>query len=194
MTTYLVRTAETNPAGRPSADAAPRTAGSRTAPKKNLSVLTAGILVALTCSILLSLNAIGVTGPTAPSVQLASTVTGIEEHGEPLMRALSGPTIPLEPVSTASQRNAVRSAKGYLDYSAFSRQGLIEQLEYEGFSTADATLAVDSIAVDWNVQAAKAAKAYLDYSGFSRSGLIDQLEYEGYTPAQAAYGATAAGL
>lgn len=110
------------------------------------------------------------------------------------MRALSGPTIPLEPVSTASQRNGVRSAKGYLDYSAFSRQGLIEQLEYEGFSTADVTLAVDSIAVDWNVQAAKAAKAYLDYSGFSRSGLIDQLEYEGYTPAQAAYGATAAGL
>ncbi|GAT00348.1 Ltp family lipoprotein [Mycolicibacterium fortuitum] len=193
MTTYLVRTAETNPAGRPSADAAPRTAGSRTAPKKNLSVLTAGILVALTCSILLSLNAIGVTGPTAPSVQLASTVTNVEEHGDPHARALSGPTIPLE-VSTASQRNAVRSAKGYLDYSAFSRQGLIEQLEYEGFSTADATLAVDSIATDWNVQAAKAAKAYLDYSGFSRSGLIDQLEYEGYTPAQAAYGATAAGL
>lgn len=62
MTTYLVRTAETNPAGRPSADAAPRTAGSRTAPKKNLSVLTAGILVALTCSILLSLNAIGGNG------------------------------------------------------------------------------------------------------------------------------------
>lgn len=63
-----------------------------------------------------------------------------------------------------------------------------------GFSTADAIVAVDSIAVDWNVQAAKAAKAYLDYSGFSRSGLIDQLEYEGYIPAQAAYGATAAGL
>ncbi|ORV21185.1 hypothetical protein AWB98_02035 [Mycolicibacterium conceptionense] len=98
------------------------------------------------------------------------------------------------PGSTVSQRNAVRSAEQYLDYSAFSRQGLIEQLEYEGFSTADATFAVDTITVDWNAQAAKAAKAYLDYSAFSRSGLIEQLEYEGYTPAQAAYGAAAAGL
>ncbi|TMS55084.1 hypothetical protein E0T84_04395 [Mycobacterium sp. DBP42] len=130
----------------------------------------------------------------ATSVQLASAVTSVEERSQPHARALSGPTIPLEPVSSASQRNAVRSAKQYLDYSAFSRQGLIKQLEYEGFSTADATFAVDSIVVDWNVQAAKAAKAYLDYSGFSRSGLINQLEYEGYTSAQAAYGAAAAGL
>ncbi|OMC39071.1 hypothetical protein A5740_02725 [Mycobacterium sp. GA-1841] len=129
-----------------------------------------------------------------PSVQLTGVVTSIEEHSEPNVHALSGPMVPLEPALTASQRNAVRTAKGYLDYTAFSRQGLIQQLAYEGFSTADATFAVDSITVDWNAQAAKAAKAYLDYSGFSRSGLIGQLEYEGYTPAQAAYGATAAGL
>ncbi|OBB19761.1 hypothetical protein A5761_00655 [Mycolicibacterium setense] len=130
----------------------------------------------------------------APAVQLAGAVTSIEEHREPHVRALSGPMVPLEPASTVSQRNAVRAAKDYLDYSAFSRQGLIEQLEYEDFSTADATFAVDSITVDWNEQAAKAAKAYLDYSAFSRGGLIEQLEYEGFTPAQAVYGATAAGL
>lgn len=135
----------------------------------------------------------GVDG-SAPSVQLAGAVTSIEAHYEPHVRALSGPMVPLGPGSTVSQRNAVRSAEQYLDYSAFSRQGLIEQLEYEGFSTADATFAVDTITVDWNAQAAKAAKAYLDYSAFSRSGLIEQLEYEGYTPAQAAYGAAAAGL
>lgn len=137
--------------------------------------------------------AAGVDG-SAPSVRLAGAVTSIEAHDEPHVRALSGPMVPLEPGSTVSQRNAVRSAEQYLDYSAFSRQGLIEQLEYEGFSTADATFAVDTITVDWNAQAAKAAKAYLDYSAFSRSGLIEQLEYEGYTPAQAAYGAAAAGL
>ncbi|MFV8228692.1 Ltp family lipoprotein [Mycolicibacterium fortuitum] len=131
---------------------------------------------------------------TAPSVQLAGAVTSIETHDEPHVRALSGPMGPLGPGSTVSQRNAVRSAEQYLDYGAFSRQGLIEQLEYEGFSTADVTFAVDTITVDWNAQAAKAAKAYLDYSAFSRSGLIEQLEYEGYTPAQAAYGAAAAGL
>ncbi|KAA0117403.1 hypothetical protein CIW51_12610 [Mycolicibacterium sp. P9-22] len=78
--------------------------------------------------------------------------------------------------------------------SAFSREGLIEQLEYEGFSAADATFAVDSITVDWNVQAAKSAQDYLEMSGFSRSGLIEQLVYEGFTPAQAEYGVAAAGL
>ncbi|MFG1793696.1 Ltp family lipoprotein [Nocardia sp. NPDC049149] len=93
---------------------------------------------------------------------------------------------------TASQRNAIRSARQYLDYSAFSRGGLIHQLEYEGFSTADATFAVDSLNVNWNEQAAKSAKQYLEYTSFSRSGLINQLVYEGFTRAQAEYGVNAA--
>ncbi|WP_405160654.1 Ltp family lipoprotein [Nocardia sp. NBC_01499] len=92
----------------------------------------------------------------------------------------------------SSQGNAIRSAQQYLDYSAFSRSGLIHQLEYEGFSTADATFAVDSLNVDWNEQAAKSAKQYLEYTSFSRSGLIDQLVYEGFTRAQAEYGVNAA--
>ena len=33
---------------------------------------------------------------------------------------------------------AVRVAKSYLDYSSFSRSGLLEQLEYEGFSHSQA--------------------------------------------------------
>ena len=41
--------------------------------------------------------------------------------------------------------------------SGFSRSGLIDQLKYEGFSTEDATVAVDSITVDWNEQAARKA-------------------------------------
>lgn len=97
-------------------------------------------------------------------------------------------------LSPASQQNAVRSAEDYLDMSGFSRHGLIEQLEYEGFSTEDASFAVDHITVDWNVQAARSAKDYLDMSGFSHSGLVDQLVYEGFTPAQAEYGVAAAGL
>ena len=90
---------------------------------------------------------------------------------------------------TAGQENAIESAESYLDYSAFSRQGLIEQLEYEEFSTADATFAVDHVTVDWNAEAVESAKSYLEYSSFSKSGLIEQLEYEGFTPAQAQYGA-----
>jgi spermidine/putrescine-binding protein len=88
----------------------------------------------------------------------------------------------------------VRAAKQYLDYTAFSRQGLIQQLEHDDYSTEDATFAVDSITVDWNAQAAKAAKQYLDYTAFSHGGLIEQLEHDGYTPAQAAYGVAAVGL
>ncbi|MFF0490478.1 Ltp family lipoprotein [Nocardia sp. NPDC004068] len=93
---------------------------------------------------------------------------------------------------TPSQRNAIQSAQQYLSFSAFSRSGLIHQLEYEKFSTADATFAVDSLNVDWNEQAVRCAKQYLDYTSFSRSGLIDQLVYEGFTRAQAEYGANAA--
>jgi hypothetical protein len=96
---------------------------------------------------------------------------------------------PAKPQVSSSQRNAVRSAQQYLEFSAFSRSGLIDQLEYEDFSTEDATYAVDSLDADWNEQAARSAEQYLDFTSFSKSGLIDQLVYEGYTYAQAEYGA-----
>jgi len=94
--------------------------------------------------------------------------------------------------ATISQQNARRKAQQYLNYTAFSRQGLIEQLVYEGFSVDDATFGVDSITVDWNQQAAKKAQQYLNYTSFSRQGLLEQLQYEGFTPSQAAYGVAAA--
>jgi hypothetical protein len=97
-------------------------------------------------------------------------------------------------LSPVSQQNAVSAAEDYLKMSAFSRQGLIEQLEYEGYSTSDATFAVDHITVDWNQQAVRAAKEYLKMSAFSRSGLIEQLEYEGFTSSQAVYGVAGTGL
>jgi len=93
---------------------------------------------------------------------------------------------------TVSQQNAIESAESYLRFSAFSRSGLINQLEYEGFSNSDATFAVDSLSVDWKEQAAKSAENYLEYSSFSLSGLIDQLVFEGFTRSQAEYGAGAA--
>jgi hypothetical protein len=104
------------------------------------------------------------------------------------------PPAPVEPQMTISQENALESAESYLSYTAFSRSGLIKQLEYEGFSTADAEFAVDTVTVDWMEQAALSAKSYMDYSSFSRSGLIKQLEYEGFTSDQAEHGANSAGL
>lgn len=76
----------------------------------------------------------------------------------------------------------------------FSRKGLIEQLEFEGFSEEDAIYAVDSIEVDWKEQAARAAENYLDNMSFSRKSLIEQLEFEGYTPEEAEYGVSTTGL
>lgn len=90
---------------------------------------------------------------------------------------------------TTGQTNALQSAKSYLDYSAFSHDGLISQLEYEGYSTEDSTYAADNCGADWNDQALKSALSYLDYSGFSYSGLIKQLEYEEFTTEQATYAA-----
>ncbi len=100
---------------------------------------------------------------------------------------------PAAPELTLSQQNAVRSASQYLDCTAFSRSGLIGQLEYEGYATADAEFAVDHLAPDWNQQAALSAQSYLDYTSFSRQGLIDQLIYEGFTPEQAEFGTAAVG-
>lgn len=93
-----------------------------------------------------------------------------------------------------SQQNALRSAKDYLDLMPFSYTGLIEQLEYEQYSTEDATYAADNCGADWNVQAEKAAEDYIDLMPFSRGELIDQLMYEGYTEEQAAHGADYVGL
>ncbi|WP_433731834.1 Ltp family lipoprotein [Actinoplanes sp. CA-051413] len=97
----------------------------------------------------------------------------------------------------AEQQNAVRSAKRYLQTAAFSRKGLIEQLSSDagdGYSSEAATLAVDSLDIDYDEQAAKSAQNYLRMSGFSRKGLIEQLEYEGFTHSQAVHGVDEAGL
>lgn len=95
---------------------------------------------------------------------------------------------------TVSQKNARRSAENYLGFQAFSRSGLIKQLEFEGFSTEDAAYGIDALDPDWNDQAAKSAKNYLEFQAFSRSGLIEQLLFEGFSKAEAEYGVSTAGL
>ncbi|WP_269516107.1 Ltp family lipoprotein [Brevundimonas subvibrioides] len=100
---------------------------------------------------------------------------------------------------TGPQRNAVRSARQYLSMTGFSRDGLIAQLSSEygdGYDVADATVAVDSLDVDWNANAARSAEQYLNMTGFSCRGLVEQLSSSSgdkYTEAQAQYGAQAAG-
>lgn len=89
---------------------------------------------------------------------------------------------------TPGMRNALQSAKDYLDAMSFSRKGLIEQLEYEGYSSSEAEYAVEHCGADWNEQAYDMARDYLEVMAFSRSSLIEQLEFEGFTHSQAVYG------
>jgi hypothetical protein len=90
-----------------------------------------------------------------------------------------------QPKLSFEGQQAAKTAQSYLSYKAFSKTGLIEQLEYEGFPKSVASAAVNSMVVDWNEQAYQSGKSYLDYSSFSKSGLISQLEFEGFTTAQA---------
>lgn len=95
---------------------------------------------------------------------------------------------------TIGQKNALDSAKSYLRFMAFSYEGIIKQLEYEGFSNSEAVYAADNCGADWNKQALKSAKSYLDVMSFSYDGLIEQLEYDGFTHEQAVYGADNCGM
>jgi hypothetical protein len=144
-------------------------------------------------------SAVTVTQGTDKTTQ---PVANVEQSQEQEVRAKSTSTpVPAqtkqpEPVSTetVSQKNAIKKAKSYLAYSAFSYQGLIAQLEYEKFSHVDAIYGADNSGGNWNDQAAKKAKSYMEYSAFSRGGSIEQLKYDKFTQAQAEYGANAVGL
>lgn len=78
--------------------------------------------------------------------------------------------------------------------SAFSHDGLVDQLVYAKFTQAQAVHGADNSGADWNEQAAKAAKSYMETSTFSRDSLIAQLEYSKFTHAQAEHGANSVGL
>lgn len=113
------------------------------------------------------------------------------EPGDPLSIAAEAP----KPKMTPAQESALQSAQSYMrTVGGFSRQGLIEQLEYEQFSTADATFAVDNGGFDWAAAADSAASYMETVGGFSRGSLIDQLLYEGFTQAEAEHGANSVGL
>ena len=99
-----------------------------------------------------------------------------------------------KPSLTLAQENAVKKAESYLDFTSFSKKGLIEQLEFDGFSTEDSTLAVGNMTVDWNEQAVLKGKSYLDFTSFSRSGLIDQLVFDGFSAEEATHAVDVIGL
>lgn len=103
-------------------------------------------------------------------------------------------TTPAEPANdgvepTMGEKNALSAAESYISIMAFSYDGLIKQLKYEGYSESEATYAADHCGADWQEQALKSAVNYVDIMAFSHDGLIKQLKYEGYSDEDAAYAA-----
>ena len=90
--------------------------------------------------------------------------------------------------ASMGEKMALESAKNYLQAMGFSRKGLIKQLEFEGYTTNEATYAVNNCGANWKEQAVRVAKNYLNTMPFSREGLIEQLEFEGFTNEEAVYG------
>ena len=90
---------------------------------------------------------------------------------------------------SSKQKNALNKAKSYLKVMAFSYNGLVEQLEYTGYSTSVSKFAANNCGANWKSQAVKKAKEYIKYLSFSYEGLIEQLEFEGFTHEEAVYGA-----
>lgn len=127
----------------------------------------------------------------------AVTVTVVDRAAEEAAAAAAAAAEAAR-IGTLSQQNAYAKAQSYLDMTAFSRSGLAEQLEFEGFPAEDAEFGIARIesegGVDWNAQAAAKAASYLEMMAFSRSSLVEQLQFEGFTPEQAEYGVSTTGL
>jgi colicin import membrane protein len=135
-----------------------------------------------------------VSQQTSPENSVAAESSTEEPQGkvelEPEVEEEAAPAVD----ETDGEENARRSAESYLRFSAFSRDGLIGQLEFEGFSLAEAVYAVDALNADWYLQAVLKAESYLEYSSFSRQGLIDQLLFEGFTDEEATLAVDQVGL
>ena len=91
---------------------------------------------------------------------------------------------------TTGEKNALNSAKTYLEIMNFSYKGIIDILAYDGYSESECKYAADNCGADWYEQAVGSARNYLSIMSFSRSGLIDILEYDGYTSDEAEYAAS----
>jgi hypothetical protein len=93
---------------------------------------------------------------------------------------------------TPSQQEAVKSARGYLDATGFSKRYLTNWLvSYEKFSREDAEYAIAYLNPNWNEEAVRTAQTYIDAdTGITREYLLDQLAHkdgDGYTKSQATY-------
>lgn len=90
-------------------------------------------------------------------------------------------------------QNCYDQAMSYLDFMAFSRNGLIQQLQYEGYTDNAISNALDLLEkyyISWDTEAVKKAQEYMETFSFSQQRLYEQLIHDGFTEEQANYGAS----
>ena len=90
-------------------------------------------------------------------------------------------------------QNCYDQAMSYLDFMAFSRNGLIHQLQHDGYTDNAISNALDLLEkyyVSWDTEAVKKAQEYMETFSFSQQRLYEQLIHDGFTEGQANYGAS----
>lgn len=156
---------------------------------------TGGIIILCLLGVSLFACVAGLMDPSMEEVQEATAAPQIDKEVEGAQEAEAVEQSTGDPQAesvsndmTMGQKNALSQAESYLRVMPFSRDGLVEQLEYEGYSHDDAVFAVSNCGADWSEQALLKAISYLDIMAFSQEGLVDQLLHEGFSEEQARYG------
>ena len=97
-------------------------------------------------------------------------------------------SVPVLPSAAADEESkAVKDALTLTGAKAFSREGLIAQLESMGHSHSEAEKAADAAGADWNEMALRQASAFLSYLPLSGQELAGRLTGAGFTAEEADY-------
>ncbi len=143
--------------------------------KKKHGCLTVVLVVVVVFFILAAIGSQGGSDTASSQTSTSSQSQDVQPSASSDVQA----TAEAEPAPTAtpavqvSNMQAYLTAVSYIKTMPFSASGLVDQLEYEGFTEAEAQEAVDALDVDWNEQALLDAQQYLETSAFSHTGLID---------------------
>lgn len=91
--------------------------------------------------------------------------------------------------ATSEEKAGLRRAVDYSDTMHLSKQGIYEQLIYDGFSTETSQYVIDNMVGDWNHNALMRAKSYQSDMNMSNNDIYNQLtsSADGFTPDQANY-------
>jgi len=119
-----------------------------------------------------------------PPIDNSVSVVANDNNNNTVMVTEAEITIPTVPLG---HKNALDSAKSYIRFSGFSYEGLIDQLEFEGYSEEECFYGANNCGADWNEECYEKAESYLEFMSFSKEGLRDQLEFEGFTDDQINY-------